>query len=157
MIGPQFQPRMAYRMLRIIFYALNTGLLLFFMVGIYLNGMQLPPFLPDIDILTVVNIFLLGSIPAGYLISNRKMEAIDPAAPFPKKFEQYQVAMIIRWAMIEGTALFSIVGLILLHDAKQLVLFILCILVLSVNTVTKEKVIRMAKLSQEEGRALEEL
>lgn len=125
MIGEEFHPRMAYRIIRIIFYSLNTGLLLFFMVGIYLNGMQLPPFLPDINILTVVNILLLASIPIGHAISGRRMEAIDPAAPFPKKFEQYQTAMIIRWAMIEGTALFSVVGLILLKDAKQLVIFIL--------------------------------
>ena len=61
---------------------------------------------------------------------------------------------ITRVAMIEGTALFSIVGLILLHDAKQLVLFVLCILVLSLNTVTKEKVIRQAKPLPADGVAL---
>ena len=64
--------------------------------------------------------------------------------------------MIIRWAMIEGTALFSIVGLILLEDAKQLVLFVFCILVLSLNTVTKEKVIRQAKLNAEEAKMLDD-
>ena len=154
MIGQEFQPRMAYRILRIIFYSLNAGLLVFFMVGIYLNGMQVPSFKDDIDILTIVNILLLGAIPVGYTISSRRMEAIDPADPFSKKFEQYQTAMIIRWAMIEGTSLFSIVGLILLQDAKQLVLFILCILVFSMNTITKEKVIRSAKLNKEEAKAL---
>jgi hypothetical protein len=156
MIEPQFQPRMAYRTLKVIFYALNTGLLLFFMVGVYLNDMQIPGFSQEIDLLTVVNVLLLGAIPAGYTISSRKMEAIDPGESFQKKFEQYQTAMIIRWAMIEGTALFSIVGLILLHDAKQLVLFVLCILVLSLNTVTKEKVIRQAKLNAEEAKLLDD-
>jgi F0F1-type ATP synthase membrane subunit c/vacuolar-type H+-ATPase subunit K len=154
MIGGDFQPRLAYRVLRLIFYALNTGLLIFFMVGVYLNGMQIPSFKDEIDILTLVNILLLAAIPVGYTISGRKMESIDPADAFAKKFEQYQTAMIIRWAMIEGTALFSIVGLILLQDAKQLVLFVLCILVLSVNTVTREKVIRGAKLNKEEAKAL---
>ncbi|MEN8229743.1 MAG: hypothetical protein ABFS38_16395 [Bacteroidota bacterium] len=156
MIGEELQPRTAYRIIRIIFYSLNTGLLIFFMVGIYLNGMQIPGFQDEIDILTIVNILLLGSIPAGYTISNKKMEAIDPADPFPRKFEQFQTAMIIRWAMIEGTALFSIVGLILLQDAKQLILFIICILLLSMNTITKEKVVRMAKLNHEEAKALDE-
>ena len=154
MIGQDFQPRMAYRILRIIFYSLNTGLLIFFMVGIYLNGMQIPTFKDEIDILTIVNILLLGSIPVGYTISSRKMEAIDPADPFSKKFEQYQTAMIIRWAMIEGSALFSIVGLILLQDAKQLIIFLLCIVVLSMNTITKDRVIRSAKLNKEEAKAL---
>ena len=64
--------------------------------------------------------------------------------------------MIIRWAVIEGTALFSLVGLILLQDAKQLVLFVICILVLSMNTITKEKVTRSAKLNTEESKALED-
>ena len=156
MIGSKFQPRMAFRMLKVIFYSLNTGLLIFFMAGIYLNDMQIPGFSQEIDILTVVNIFLLGAIPIGYTLSSRKMEAIDPGEPFQEKFQQFQTAMIIRWAMIEGAALFSIVGLILLQDAKQLVLFVLCILVLSTNTITKEKVTRMAKLNTEESKALED-
>jgi F0F1-type ATP synthase membrane subunit c/vacuolar-type H+-ATPase subunit K len=156
MIGEKFQPKVAFRVLKIIFYALNTGLLLFFIVSIYLNGMQIPPFKEGFDILTYVNVFLLAAIPAGYSISTRKMEAIDPIDSYSKKFEQFQTAMILRWAMIEGTALFSLVGLIVLQDAKQLVLFILCILVLSANTVTKEKVTRMAKLNSEESRALDD-
>lgn len=156
MIGEKFQPKVAFRVLKIIFYALNTGLLLFFIVSIYLNEMQIPPFKEGFDILTYVNVFLLAAIPAGYSISSRKIDAIDAGDSFSKKFEQYQTAMILRWAMIEGTALFSLVGLIVLQDAKQLVLFVICVLVLSSNTVTKEKVTRMAKLNSEESRALDD-
>lgn len=126
------------------------------MFGVYMNEMQIPEFQDEIDILTIVNILLLGIIPAGYMISTKKMEAIDPSDSFSKKFEQYQIAMIIRWATIEGIALISIVGLILLQDAKQLIIFIICIIVLSMNAVTKEKVTRMAKLNQEEAKALDE-
>lgn len=156
MIGEKFQPKAAFRALKIIFYAMNSGLLLFFIVSIYLNEMQIPAFKDGIDILTYLNVFLLAAIPAGYTLSSRKMEAIDPADSFAKKFEQYQSAMIIRWAMIEGVALFSLVGLIVLQDAKQLVIFVICILVLSSNTVTKEKVTRMAKLNSEESKALDD-
>ncbi len=156
MIGEKFQAKAAYRTLKLIFYSLNFGLLLFFIVGIYLNGMEIPPFKDGIDILTYVNVFLMASIPAGYTISSKKMEAIDAGDSFARKFEQFQSAMIIRWAMIEGTALFSLVGLIVLQDAKQLVIFVICILVLSSNTITKEKVTRMAKLNSEESEALEE-
>lgn len=156
MIGSGFQPKMAYRTMKLIFYSLNTGLFVFFMVGVYLNDMQIPGFSQEIDMLTVVNVLLLGSIPVGYTISSRRMEAIDPGESFQKKLELFQTAMIIRWAMIEGTALFSIVGLILLQDAKQLVLFVFCILVLSLNTITKEKVIRQAKLNAEEAKMLDD-
>ncbi|MCK5693049.1 MAG: hypothetical protein KAI08_09370, partial [Bacteroidales bacterium] len=142
--------------LKLIFYSLNSGLLIFFIVAIYLNEMQIPEFKVGFDILTYVNVFLLASIPAGYSISSRKMEAIDAGDSFSSKFGQLQAAMIIRWAMIEGTALFSLVGLIVLQDAKQLVIFVICILVLSSNTVTKEKVTRMAKLNAEESRSLDE-
>ena len=156
MIGEKFQPKAAFRALRLIFYTLNTGLLLFFIVAIYLNDMQLPPFQEGFDILTFVNVALLLAIPIGNSISAKKMEAIDPADSFSRKFEQFQGAMIIRWAMIEGVALFSLVGLIVLQDSKQLVLFVICILVLSTNTVTKEKLTRMAKLNAEESRALDD-
>ncbi len=149
-------PKQSFRALKLIFYALNTGLLLFFFVGIVLNDMAIPEFKDDIDILTLVNLFLLGMIPVGYYLSARKMAAIESADPFARKFEQYQIAMIIRWAMIEGVALFSVVGLILLEDAKQLVIFVLCILVLSLNTVTREKAVKGAKLNHEEAHSLEE-
>ena len=156
MIGPDFQPRQAYRALRLIFYSMNTGLLVFFVVGIYLNDMAIPDFQQEVDMLTIVSTLLLVSIPVGYMISARRMAAINPGDPFQKKFGQYQVAMIIRWGMIEGAALFSLVGLILLQDAKQLVIFVLCIVVLSMNSVSKEKLIRMAKLKPEEARMLDE-
>jgi F0F1-type ATP synthase membrane subunit c/vacuolar-type H+-ATPase subunit K len=156
MIGEKFQAKGAYRGLKLIFYSLNSGLLVFFIVAIYLNEMQIPAFKDGIDILTYVNVFLLASIPIGYTISSRRMEAIDAGESFAKKFEQFQSAMIIRWAMIEGTALLSLVGLIVLQDAKQLVIFVICILVLSSNTVTKEKVTRMAKLNSEESKALDD-
>ncbi len=154
MIGDKFQPKLAYRTLRLIFFGMNTGLLLFFMVSIYLTGMQLPAFKEEIDILTFVNIFLLVSIPVGYSLSSRRMEAIDAGDSFSKKFEQFQSAMILRWAIIEGCAIFSLVGLVVLQDAKQLVLFVICVLVLSSNTITKEKVTRMARLNTEESKAL---
>lgn len=156
MIGEKFQPKAAFRGLRIIFYALNTGLLLFFIVAIYLSGMQLPPFQEGFDILTFVNVVLLLAIPIGNSISSKRMEAIDAGDSFARKFEQFQAAMIIRWAINEGIALFSLVGLIVLQDSIQLVLFVICILVLSTNTVTKEKLTRMAKLNTEESRALDD-
>lgn len=96
MLNPDIQPRMAYRMLRIIFYALNTGLLIFFLVGIYLNGMALPPFRDEIDLLTVVNVLLLAAIPVGHMLSNRRLESINPKDTFSKKWDQFQTAMIIR-------------------------------------------------------------
>jgi hypothetical protein len=156
MIGTGFQPRAAFRAIKIIFYALNTGLLLFFMAGIYLNGMQIPGFKQELDILTIVSLFLLAAIPLGYSISNKKFDAIDAGDSFSAKWEQFQSAMIIRWAMIEGAALFSLVGLIVVQDAKQLVLFIICILVLSMNSVNREKATRLAKLNPEESKALGE-
>ena len=149
-----FKPRSAYRSLRIIFYAMNTGLLVFFMVAVYLNDMQIPPFKQELDILNIVSIFLLVAIPVGYMLSNRRFDSIDAGEPFSAKWEQFQSAMIIRWAMIEGAALFSLVGMIVLLDSKQLVLFIICILVLSSNSISRDKVTRLAKLNPEESRAL---
>lgn len=155
MTGADIPPRQAFRALRLIYYALNTGLLVFFLVGIYMNDMQIPEFKSEVDVLTMVNVLLLVMIPAGYTLSARRMAAINPKDPFFTKFGQYQTAMILRWAMIEGVALLAIVGMILLEDAKQLVIFVICILVLSANTVTKEKATRGAQLNPEESRALD--
>lgn len=156
MQGQGLHPKQSFRTLKLIYYSLNTGLLLFFFVGIFLNDMAIPEFKYDMDMLTLVNILLLGMIPVGYTLSSRKMAAIEPKDSFARKFEQFQVAMIIRWAIIEGVALLSIVGMILLEDAKQLVIFLICILVLSANTVTKEKLVKGARLNPDEERALDD-
>lgn len=156
MLGNNPHPKAAFRALKLIYYALNTGLLLFFLVGIYLNDMAIPEFKDGVEILTLVNVLLLGMIPIGNVISGRKLAAIEAGDPFARKFEQFQSAMILRWAMIEGVALFSVVGLIVLQDGKQMVLFVICILILSLNTVNKEKMIKLAKLTPEEALLLED-
>jgi len=155
MTGADIPPRQAFRALRIIFYALNAGLLLFFFMAIYVNDMKLPEFKSEVDVLTMVNVLLLIMIPVGYTLSARKMATINPKDPFFTKFGQYQTAMILRWAMIEGVALLSLVGMIVLEDAKQLVIFLICIFVLSSNAVTREKATKGAQLNPEESRALE--
>ena len=90
MFGDGLQPRAAFRALKVIFYAMNTGLLLFFMVGVYLNEMQIPAFKQELDVLTIVSIFLLVTIPVGYSISNRRFDAIDAGDSFSVKWEQFQ-------------------------------------------------------------------
>lgn len=156
MIGNNPHPKAAFRALKLIYYAMNTGLMLFFFVGVYLNDMSIPEFMDGVDVLTLVNVLLMGIIPIGNLISGRKLTAIEAGDPFSRKFEQFQSAMILRWAAIEGVALFSIVGLIILQDGKQLVIFVICILILSMNAINKEKVIKLAKLNAEEAAALDE-
>jgi len=155
MIGTDFQPKMAFRALKLIFYSLNLGLLIFFFVIVGLNDMQIPPLKPELDIINIISLLLLALIPLGNIISNRRTDAIDPGDLFPSKFAQFQTAMIIRWALIEGPALFALVGFMLLEDSKQLALFLICILALSANTINKEKATRMAKLNVEESKALE--
>lgn len=156
MPGNNPHPKLAFRALKLIFYALNTGLLLFFFVGIYLNDMSIPEFKDEVNILTLINVLLMGIIPLGNLISGKKLAAIEAGDPFARKFEQFQSAMIIRWAAIEGVALLSIVGLILLQDGKQMLIFVICILILSMNAVNREKVIKLARLNAEEAAALDE-
>ncbi|MEZ5072592.1 MAG: hypothetical protein R2751_16920 [Bacteroidales bacterium] len=155
MMGPAFSPRQAFRVLRLIYLSMNTGLILFFFVVVNLNGWSIPGFRDEVDMLTFVNVLLLVCIPLGYYLSNRRMATIEAGSPFARKWEVYQTAMIIRWAMIEAVSLFSLVGLMLLDDAKHLVLFILCILVFSLNSVTKDRVIAGAKLNRDEARALD--
>ena len=156
MLGNHPHPKAAYRALKLIYYALNTGLLFFFFVGIYLNDMTIPEIKDGVDILTLVNLLLMAMIPVGNLISGRKIAAIEAGDPFARKFEQFQSAMILRWAMIEGVALLSVVGLIILQDGKQMIIFVICILILSMNTVSREKVVKMARLNPDEARSLEE-
>ena len=72
-------PKAAFRALKLIYYALNTGLMLFFFVGIFLNDKTIPEFKDGVDILTLVNVLLLGMIPFGNMISGRKIAAIEVA------------------------------------------------------------------------------
>ncbi len=135
---------------------MNTGLIVFLFLVVTIKEMQVPEFSNAADPITLVNVLLLALIPLGNWLSNKRMEAIDARDPFRRKFELFQLAMFIRWGIIEGVALFSLVGFMLLQDAKHLVLFLLCILAFAMASVSKERLINGAKLNAEEARALDE-
>mgnify|MGYP001222635472 CR=1 FL=1 len=135
------------KVLRIIFISLMTGCIMFFLVMMLQFDFQLPPFKPGFDILNIVSIFLLISIPIGGFVSNKKLEAIQPGLPATLKIAELQTALIIRWATIEAPALLSLVVFMVLEDSKQIIVFLVTILAFVLANPTKDRIAEWGRFS----------
>ncbi|MGC4101172.1 hypothetical protein [Ferruginibacter sp.] len=101
----------AFAALKIMHRALVAGLLLFFSVMLFLAySKSITPALPQLDRTLQVVAVLIGAAAffAGTNLFKKKLLQLrDDTATDPKqKFEQYRIACIIHWALIEGPALF---------------------------------------------------
>jgi hypothetical protein len=147
-----FSLKQSYRALKLIYASLISGLILFQLVTILMNDLAIPGIQEGFDVLNLVSAVLILMIPAGKMVSDRQVQTIDASAPLQSRFSKLQTAMIMRWAWIEGPAIFSIVVFLLLNDGKQLLLFLVCLVAFILAYPAKTKVADMLKLSEEEKR-----
>lgn len=151
-----FDKNTGFRNLRIIYLSLITGVTLFLFVILLQMEFDIPPVKKGLDILNVLSILFLLTIPLGATIFKRKVSNIDDSAGALEKLSKLQAAYIFRWAMIEGPALFALVTFLLLVDGKQLIVFLICILAFFFTAPDKEKFKEEAKLTAAEKAGLPE-
>lgn len=137
--------------LKIIYFALLTGVLFFASAIIFLVADDIGKDVPgDKTLLIALLVVTATSIPAGMYISRRKISQIPKNISLPDKLRQLTAAWIIRLATIEGTLLFSLVILLLTADYRLLYITVLILFYFAMNYPSKEKVAAYLNLSREE-------
>jgi len=101
------------RSLKIIYAAMMLGVTFFLVIVIFLNQQAGPfaekdPFFEQM-LLGVSNLMAFTSIPLGLFLFKKRTEGIAKLA-LPQKLETYRSAMIVRAAVIEGSAFFFVIG-----------------------------------------------
>ncbi len=135
------------------YYALVTGLLIFFIVVIVLIQDTDPSTGKDIDnILTIiVPVFGFMIMFVSRMIYTQMLSKVDSGNSLIKKISGYRTAKIIAWAMIEGACFFALVATMLTSNYLYVVVFIFLFGYFFLMKPSKESFIRDMHLNSEES------
>ncbi|HSW56392.1 MAG TPA: hypothetical protein VLH59_15000 [Ignavibacteriaceae bacterium] len=141
------------RITNVIYYALVTGLLLFFMVVIVLIQDKDPSTGKSIDnIFTIiVPVFGLMMMFLSRMIYNQMLSKIDAASSLIQKISGYRIAKIVSWAMIEGACFFALVVTMLTSNYLYVAVFVFLFGYFILMKPSKEYLIRDMHLNSDES------
>ena len=143
--------------LQIIHLALCTGVFLFALVTIFLNREIMffdanpkttSPFNPIFPIMGLI------TISASIFFFRNLIAKIDKTAAADTKINMYQSAFIISSALLEGGALFNIVGFFITHNSFFLIFGMANFIFLVLKRPTKDKLISALQLQYPDTEAL---
>jgi len=89
-------------------------------------------------------------IKTGLAIFDRKLRAIPANAPAVQKIAGYKTAAIIKWAMIEGPVLFSVVSFMITRNYAFIVLAFGLMILFAFQGPVKQKIMQELQISDEE-------
>jgi hypothetical protein len=144
-------PKQLYLILKIIFFAMFSGLLIFLIVALFLGREEISEqlLMQNPLVLVLLGLTLLG-IPIGMKVSGKAIQKIDKSLPLIKKISGFSNAWIIRVAVIEGITMFSIVALLVTHDYRFLFIAILLLMFFLMNFPSISKMAQLLNLNREE-------
>jgi len=144
----------ALKALNIIHKALMTGQILFASVCIYLNySKTIEPQAQELDrVLQVVALIITaGGIFAGMSIFKKKLlQAREMQVSAKEKFDQYRLACIVQWALLEGPSLFCIICFFLTGNYAFLALMAVVLFLFTITVPSKLKVLMQLQISEAE-------
>lgn len=143
--------------LTVIHAALMTGPILFGLVAFYLNASG--QFTGDADNLEVfqiiVPIIVVGGFIGSSLVSNSRLNVIRQKADLRDKLGDYRATLVVKYALLEGPALFALVCYILTASYLFLGLAGLMILALFIQRPTKFKTANDLRLDRKDRELIE--
>lgn len=123
--------------LKVLHFALLMGQTIFALIACYLVFVkEFQPTLADISQELLIAVILIGLVMfiAGNTIFKKKIEPLkDPSIPVSQKLENYRATSIIRWAMLEGAVLLSII-FFLLTGNQQILIVAVVLIILFITT-----------------------
>jgi len=108
-----------FRTLQIIYYALIAGQVLFGLISVLLN--QMTGFLSrTIELrnilLYITPVFIIGGYFGGRILFRKNMNTARNRAGLLEKMSDYRAAIVIRYALLEGPSMLSIIAYLLTGD-----------------------------------------
>jgi len=146
-------PKQSIRILRMIHISMMIGILAFLAISLHVTSgqwisvfnLQDPLFLA----LTIVSITML---PLGWMVSNKRLKKGQAYHTMQSRIEAYQTGLIIRLAVCEGVALFSIVTFLMTSNIFALIYLVISLGIMVVNFPGQRNVIQHLKPGSDEAR-----
>ena len=142
-------------------YALIGGMVLFMVIAVVatLNGVQLEGgranlsdvHAPNSVFYIVLAVFVLGGITGSFNLFKKKLTAAKQKASLSEKLQDYRAAIIIRYALLEGPGLFSIIVYFIIGEMTVLTATVVIILLMVYARPDRDKLINDLELSSGEA------
>jgi hypothetical protein len=141
------------RITNAIYYALVTGLLIFFIVVIVLIQDKDPSTGKSIDNMftIIVPVFGLMMMFVSRMIYNQMLSKIDAGSSLIQKISSYRTAKIVAWAMLESACFLALVASMLTSNYLYVAVFIFLFGFFFLMKPSKESLIRDMRLNSEES------
>jgi hypothetical protein len=150
-------PQTFLKTITIIHSALLIGQVLFGVVTFYITNSTVINLNPagDVYFYIVPLFFVIGMLAGSFIFKQHVAKLADKNA-LPEKLSDYQTALIIKYALTEGTSLFGIVVYLLTGNLLYLIFTGLNILYFIWMRPTKDKIEEDMNLSYEDKIAMED-
>ena len=146
-----FNPKKAFQLTRMIYFAIIAGSLAFMIFVFYFTSDN---FFFRLDLSDPFSLVLLimciSSIMTAYVYSRNTIKKIDPNDLFKKKFPVYQSGLIVRLAIAEGLALFATVVLLITNNLFNIIFFFIALLLMLSYYPTPDRIGKEINLTQSE-------
>ena len=147
-----------FKTLKTIYSAFLAGQVLFALVIVFLVYETMTTSFEDEFTQILLMVFAaisVGSVTTGFILFNQKMEAAQAKSWLNEKLADFRTAMLIKVALMEGPALFAIVGLLMTANVYFFALAALLIVLQLPGFPTKFHVIEKLRLSHDERKVIE--
>ncbi|MGE0019230.1 MAG: hypothetical protein AB7S72_06155 [Draconibacterium sp.] len=153
----QLTSKSYFTSLKIIHFALTAGIAFFMLIAITLQFTGFEPELKEMEmILLGITVFAAASgIFTGNLLFRKRLEQLVELKSLEKKLLGYQSALILKYALVEGPAFFTIVGYLMTANIMFPVITVLLIFTMVLFAPRKDKLISDLNLSNRESAILE--
>jgi len=137
-------------------YALIGGMVMFSIISIVVsNSNGKHGFITEeqerLIFYVVVAVFAMGGITSSFALFKGRLQAAKQKAGLAAKLQDYKAAIIMRYALLEGPGLFSIVVYFLTGDIRVLIATAAIIALMVFIKPTREKLIADLELSSTEA------
>ena len=130
-----------FRQLKIIFFTLATGQIIYFLISLVLIKEELVILNKDFNTVLgfIVPVLVVIMVVASKLLYNHTINSSDRKASKAEKLNLYRTTNIIKFALLEGANLLSITFYLMTGDFLYAGMFIIVMAIFFVNSPGKEK------------------
>lgn len=142
-----------FKSIKIVHIALVIGVVFFALVSVFLqmNGFNTADQEFINIFLLVVSIFTLFGVIASNLIFKKKIRTIKEKSSLKVKMDEYRAALLIKLALIEAPAFFTVIAYLVTGDYIFLGIVLLLIIVFLIYTPNRVKFINDLGLTKAES------
>lgn len=139
--------------LKIIHFALTAGVVFFMLIAIALQFTGFEPELKELEeiLLAITVAGAVAGVFTGNLLFRKRLEQLVELKGLKEKLMGYQSALIIKYALVEGPAFFSVVAYLLTANLLFPAITLVLISIFILYAPGKDKLISDLNLSRKES------